>query len=141
FALKIWRYYFYGVKFEIYSDHKSLKYLFTQRDLNLRRRRWIEYMEDYDFELQYHPGKANVVADALSKKSHSVFASLILEDWKNSVTISNYNLKYSENEKTACISNIVATPSLLQIEQQSQWQDQELRAVWNLLQNGKQLDS
>ncbi|KAL5773860.1 hypothetical protein ACOSP7_011417 [Xanthoceras sorbifolium] len=51
FALKIWRCYLYGVKFDIYSDHKSLKYLFTQRDLNLRQRRWIEYMEDYDFNL------------------------------------------------------------------------------------------
>ena len=119
FALKIWRCYLYGVKFEIYSDHKSLKYLFTQRDLNLRQRRWVEYMEDYDFELQYHPGKANVVADALSRKTHNMLASLILEDWKNSVTIGDYNLEYRENGKTACISNIVATPSLLQIVQQS----------------------
>ncbi|PON37603.1 hypothetical protein PanWU01x14_318840 [Parasponia andersonii] len=61
FALKIWRCYLYGVKFDIFSDHKSLKYLFTQKDLNLRQRRWVEYMEDYDFNLQYHPGKANVV--------------------------------------------------------------------------------
>ncbi|PON86514.1 hypothetical protein TorRG33x02_177080, partial [Trema orientale] len=115
-------------------------YLFTQRDLNLRQRRWVEYMEDYDFELQYHPGKANVVADALSRKTHNMLASLILEDWKNSVTIGDYNLEYRESGKTACISNIVATPSLLQTAQQSQWQDQELRAIWNQLQNGEQLD-
>ena len=140
FALKIWRCYLYGVKFEIYSDHKSLKYLFTQRDLNLRQKRRVEYMEDYDFELQYHPEKANVVADALSRKSNNMLASLILEDWKNSVNIGDYNLEYRENGKTACISNIVATPSLLQIVQQSQWQDQELRAIWNQLQNGEQLD-
>ena len=69
FALKIWRYYLYGEEFEVYSDHKSLKYIFTQRDLNMRQRRWMEFLEDYDFTLDYHPGKENVVADALSRKS------------------------------------------------------------------------
>ena len=69
FALKIWRYYLYGEEFEVYSDHKSLKYIFMQRDLNMRQRRWMEFLEDYDFTLHYHPGKANVVADALSQKS------------------------------------------------------------------------
>ena len=70
-------------------------------------------MEDYDFEFQYHLGKANVVSDALSRKTHSMLASLILEDWKNSVTIGDYNLECGENGKPACTSNIVATPSLL----------------------------
>ena len=68
FALKIWRHYLYGEQFEIFSDHKSLKYIFIQWDLNMRQRRWIEYLEDYDFTLHYHPGKANVVIDALSRK-------------------------------------------------------------------------
>ena len=71
FALKSWRHYLYGERFEFFSDHKSLKYIFTQKDLNLRERRWMEILEDYDFELQYHPGKANVVADALSRKSYA----------------------------------------------------------------------
>ena len=66
FALKIWCHYLYGEEFEVYSNHKSLKYIFTQRDLNMRQCRWIEFLEDYDFTLQYHPGKANMVADALS---------------------------------------------------------------------------
>ena len=92
FALKIWRYYLYGVKFELYSDHKSLKYLFTQRDLNLQQSRWVEYLEDYDFSLQYHPGKANAMADALSRKSHGVLASLALEGWKKASTVESYNL-------------------------------------------------
>ena len=66
FALKIWRHYLYGVRFEVFSDHKSLKYLFDQKELNMRQRRWMEFLKDYDFELKYHPGKANVVANALS---------------------------------------------------------------------------
>ncbi|KAK9169081.1 hypothetical protein Syun_001221 [Stephania yunnanensis] len=68
FALKIWRHHLYGVRFELFTDHKSLKYLFTQRELNLRQRRWLEFLKDYDFSLEYHPGKANVVADALSRR-------------------------------------------------------------------------
>jgi ribonuclease HI len=69
-ALKIWRHYLIGNKCEIYTDHKSLKYIFTQPDLNLRQRRWLELVKDYNIEIHYHPGKANVVADALSRKSY-----------------------------------------------------------------------
>ena len=79
FALKIGRNYLYGERLEVFSDHKSLKYLFTQKELNLRQRRWVELLEDYDFKLLYHPGKANVVADALSRKS-SQLAGLIVSD-------------------------------------------------------------
>ena len=68
FALKVWRHYLYGEKCEIYTDHKSLKYFFTQKDLNMRQRRWLELVKDYDCDILYHPGKANVVADALSQK-------------------------------------------------------------------------
>ena len=68
FALKIWRHYLYGEKCEIYTDHKSLKYIFTQKELNMRQRRWLELIKDYDCTINYHPGKANVVADALSRK-------------------------------------------------------------------------
>jgi hypothetical protein len=69
-ALKIWRHYLIGNKREIYTDHKSLKYIFTQPELNLRQRRCLELVKDYNLEIQYHPGKANVVADALSRKSY-----------------------------------------------------------------------
>ncbi|KAK9079891.1 hypothetical protein SSX86_001564 [Deinandra increscens subsp. villosa] len=68
FALKIWRHYLYGVKCTIFTDHKSLKYFFEQKELNMRQRRWLETIKDYDCEIHYHPGKANVVADALSRK-------------------------------------------------------------------------
>jgi hypothetical protein len=70
-TLKIWRHYMIGNKCQIFTDHKSLKYIFTQRDLNLKQRRWLELIKDYDLDIQYHPGKANIVADALSCKSQA----------------------------------------------------------------------
>ena len=80
FALKIWHHYLYGEQFEVFSDHKSLKYIFTQQDLNMRQRRWMKYLEDYDFTLHYHPSKANVVADALSRKSRGLLASVASQE-------------------------------------------------------------
>jgi hypothetical protein len=62
FALKKWRHYLYGVEYEVFTDHKSLKYIFTQKDLNLRQRRWIEFLEEYHYPINYHQRKANVVA-------------------------------------------------------------------------------
>ena len=67
FALKIWRYYLYGMKCKIFTDDKSLQYLFCQKELNMRQRRWLELLKDYDCEILYHPGRANVVTDALSR--------------------------------------------------------------------------
>ncbi|GKC96184.1 putative nucleotidyltransferase, ribonuclease H, partial [Tanacetum coccineum] len=68
FALKTWRHYLYGTKSVIYTDHKSLQHIFNQKELNMRQRRWIELFSDYECKIHYHPGKANVVADALSRK-------------------------------------------------------------------------
>ena len=79
-ALKIWRHYLIGNKCEIFTNHKSLKYIFTQPDLNLRQRRWLELIKDYNLDIQYHPGKANVVADALSRKAH--YYHLSTYTWK-----------------------------------------------------------
>ena len=76
FALKIWRHYLYGETCEIYTDHKSLKYLFSQNELNIRQRRWIELFKDYDCRILYHLGKANVVVDALSRKSYGFVSTL-----------------------------------------------------------------
>jgi hypothetical protein len=66
FALKSWGHYLYGETCDIYINHKSLKYIFTQKELNMRHRRWLELIKEYDLTIQYHPTKANVVADALS---------------------------------------------------------------------------
>ncbi|GJX52518.1 putative reverse transcriptase domain-containing protein [Tanacetum coccineum] len=68
FALRLWRHYLYGTKCVVYTDHKSLQYILDQKELNMRQRRWIELLSDYDCEIRYHPDKANVVADALSRK-------------------------------------------------------------------------
>nr|GFA89357.1 putative reverse transcriptase domain-containing protein [Tanacetum cinerariifolium] len=68
FALKIWRHYLYGTKCTVFTDHKSLQYILNQKELNMRQRRWLELISDYDCDIRYHLGKANVVADTLSRK-------------------------------------------------------------------------
>jgi hypothetical protein len=77
-ALKIWRHYIMGTKCQVYTNHKSLKYIFTQKDLNLRQRRWLKLIKDYDLEIHCHPGKVNLVADALSQKEH-VHATIVAQ--------------------------------------------------------------
>ena len=76
FALKIWTHYLFGEKCTIYTDHKSLEYLMNQNEMNLRQRRWLELIKDYDCVIDYHPSKANVVIDALSRKSSSSVAHI-----------------------------------------------------------------
>ncbi|GJZ40107.1 putative reverse transcriptase domain-containing protein [Tanacetum coccineum] len=68
FSLKLWRHYLYGTKCTVFTDHKSLQHILNQKELNMRQRRWLELLSDYDCEIRYHPGKANVVANALSRK-------------------------------------------------------------------------
>ena len=77
FALKIWRHYLYVERCEIFTDHKSLKYFFTQKELNMRQRRWLELVKDYDCSIKYHPSKANVAIEALSRKPSSFSAALL----------------------------------------------------------------
>jgi hypothetical protein len=79
-ALKIWRHYLLGNVCNIFTDHKSLKYIFTQPELNMRQHRWLELIKDYNLQVHYHPRKANVVANALSQKSHCHSLQPLLED-------------------------------------------------------------
>ncbi|GJX35723.1 putative reverse transcriptase domain-containing protein [Tanacetum coccineum] len=72
FALKIWRHYLYGTKCTVFTDHKSLQHILDRKELNMRQRRWLELLSDSDYEIRYHPGKANVVADALSRKEREL---------------------------------------------------------------------
>ena len=135
FALKIWRHYLYGEEFEVYSDYKSLKYIFTQRDPNMRQRRWMELLEDYDFTLHYHPGKENVVADALSQKSRGALASIASREWRMLETVGLFGLQYSE--QTQCtLGSLVATPPLLRKVIESQWQDAEIVSIRDRVQSG-----
>jgi hypothetical protein len=76
-ALRTWRHYLHGNVVHIYTNHKSLKYIFTQLDLNMRQRRWFELIKDYELEVHYHSGKANVVADALSHKAHCNYLPVV----------------------------------------------------------------
>jgi hypothetical protein len=99
-ALKIWRHYLIGNKCEIYTDYKSLKYIFTQPDLNLRQRRWLELIKDYNLEIHYHPSKANVVAGALSRKAYchhlvTQESELCEEMRKLNLTIVPHSLNYN----------------------------------------------
>ena len=71
FLLKIWRHYLYGTRCTIYTDHKSLQHILNQKELNMRHRRWLKLLNDYECEIRYHPGKANVVADALNRKEYA----------------------------------------------------------------------
>ena len=92
------------------SDHKSLSYIFTQRDLNLRQRRWLEYLSDYDFSLHYHPGKSNVVADALSRKNRGMLALMPVHEWQMMEDLVDFRLVFTESEhgSEAAVYHLVA---------------------------------
>jgi hypothetical protein len=106
FALKIWRHHLYGESFEIYIDHKSLKYLFSQKELNMRQRRWLDLLKDYDCTIQYHPGKANIVADALSRKSAGFMAHLRAKEWRLLEELRDLNVELSLNSSGVLIANL-----------------------------------
>jgi len=113
FALKIWRHYLYGMTVELYCDHKSLKYLYDQKELNMWQRRRMELLKDYNLEIKYHPGKSNVVADTLSRKIVQVAALMIheqrlIEDFRdlnlsNQIRINSNNVSQTENDLRAVI--------------------------------------
>jgi hypothetical protein len=92
-ALKIWHHYLLGNTCHIYTDHKSLKYIFTQSELNMRQRRWLELIKDYNLEVHYHPGKANVVADALSRKNHCNCMTVKPMDYSLCYELEKLNIK------------------------------------------------
>ena len=135
FALKIWHHYLNGEHFEVFSDHKSLKYIFTQRDLNMRQRRWMEFLEDYYFSWHYHPGKENVVADALSRKSQGVLASIASQEWRMLETVGQFRLQYDEQAQ-GTLGSMIAMLSLLSRVIESQVQDAELVSIRARIQSG-----
>jgi hypothetical protein len=95
FALIVWRHYLCGTQIQIFADHKSLKYLMSQKELNIRQRRWVELIKDYDFVIDYHPGKANVVANALSRKGKVVMSEMELKEQESIVELKKMGLQPS----------------------------------------------
>jgi len=139
FALKTWRHYLYGSQFQVFSDHKSLKYLFDQKELNMRQRRWIEYLKDYDFELLYHLGKANVVADALSRnKVH--MSAMMMKELKLIEKLRDMNLNlYTGVDHIRC-NMLQITNEFLNEVREEQGKDQELQQIVSELGTEKRKD-
>ena len=114
--------------------------MFTQKDLNLRQRRWMELLEDYDFSLHYHPGKVNVVADALSRKTQGLMASLWVCRWKMLSMVSDFDLCVAEVGEGLALCNLVAIPTLVQRVIDAQLLDAELTEVMSRLSSGETID-
>ena len=136
FALKILRHYLYGDKCEIYTDHKSLKYFFTQKDLNMRQRRWLELVKDYDCEILYHPGKANVVADALSRRGPGQVNSLIEISRPLAVEMDRAGIEFLVGR----LANITLESTLLERIREVQKTDPELEELRAKVAAGKAKD-
>ena len=126
FALKIWRHYLCGEKCFIYNDHKSLKYLPSQRELNLRQRRWMKLIKDYDCVIDYHPGKANVVADALSRKTVQTLRAL--------------NAHLSLSDDGTVVAELIARPNLLNQVLEAQKKDEKIYAIIKQIGDGKETE-
>ena len=128
FALKILRHYLYGSQFRVFNDHKSLKYLFDQKELNMRQRRWMEFLKDYDFELLYHPGKANVVADALSRKTVHT-AHLMIKEVELLVKFRDMKLQMELGSESIRCSTLTISSDFLSSVRERQLLDASLNKV------------
>ncbi|WVZ75299.1 hypothetical protein U9M48_023369 [Paspalum notatum var. saurae] len=121
-ALKIWRHCLLGNKCQIFTDRKSLKYISTQADLNMRQRRWLELIKDYDLEIQYHPGKANAVPDALSRKVYKKELILNNKHLQEELAQINVHIAHEFQEET-----LVVQPMLTDQIKQDQKKDEEIQ--------------
>ncbi|WVZ97861.1 hypothetical protein U9M48_043369 [Paspalum notatum var. saurae] len=133
-ALKIWRHYLFGNRCEIYTDHKSLKYIFTQNELNMRQRRWLELIKDYDLEIHYHLGKANVVADALSRKSYVNMAVAFQMPLELCAEFESLNLGFVHHTTVATFE---AEPTLEQEIRKHQKTDEKIQEIREQIKMGK----
>jgi hypothetical protein len=136
-ALKIWRHYLLGHRCQIYTDHKSLKYIFTQNDLNLRQRRWLELIKDYDLEIHYHPGKANVVADALSRKSYVNTIMVSQMPRELCKEFERLNLGFIAHMEGITIE---VEPTLEQDIRKGQFEDSKVQEIREMIEAGKAPD-
>ena len=138
FALRIWRHYLYGVPCRFFTDHKSLQYLFSQKDLNMRQRRWIELIKDYDCTIEYHPGKANVVADALSRKPSSSLAQLKAEYLTMLVELRSMGVSLETAESGTLVAAFHVRPVLVDRVRDLQVQDPYLMKLRSKIEVGQQ---
>ena len=113
FALRIWRHYLYGVPCRIFTDHKSLQYLFTQKELNMRQRRWVELIKDYECTIEYHTGKANVVVDALSRNSTSSISHLQVVYLPRLVELRSLGVRLELTDTGALLATFHVRPVLI----------------------------
>ncbi|GJS71485.1 pol protein [Tanacetum coccineum] len=137
FALKIWRHYLYGETCNIFTDHKSLKYIFTQKELNMRQRRWLELLKDYDANIQYHLGKANVVADALSRKNSGTMACLKIQP-EIIIDLELMVVELVVRGSEGYIASLKIEPNLILRIKEAQKEDGELWSVVQNMKKGKQ---
>jgi hypothetical protein len=135
-ALKLWRHYLIGHQCKIYSDHKSLKYIFTQTDLNLRQHKWLELIKDYDVGINYHPGKANVVADTLSGKKYCNATTVRRMGPESRWEIWYLNLAVVNEAAIAVeVEHTLETEII-----RAQLEDEKLREIWQLIKENKTSD-
>jgi hypothetical protein len=133
-ALKTWRHYLYGQKCDIYMDHKSLKYIFTQSELNMRQRRWLELIKDYELEIHYHPDKANMVADALSWKSQVNMLVAHSMSFELAKEFDRLSLGFLNNTQGVAIE---LEPTLEQDIRKGQRDDEKINEIQQLIIDGK----
>jgi hypothetical protein len=136
-ALKTWRHYLYGQKCDIYTEHKSLKYIFTQSKLNMRQRRWLELIKDYELEIHYHPDKANVVADALSRKSQVNMLAAHPMPYELVKEFDRLSLGFLNNTQGVTIE---LEPTLEQDIRKGQKDDEKINEIQQLIIDGKGKD-
>jgi hypothetical protein len=134
-ALKMWRHYLMEKQCEVFTDHKSLKHIFTQKDLNMRQRRWLELIKDYDLSLQYHPGKANIVADALSRKVY--VNCLSTEELPKDLCKGLRDLGLEVVPK-GYVASLVVQPTLMDRIREAQKGDKELETIRDALKEGRE---
>ncbi|WMV42147.1 hypothetical protein MTR67_035532, partial [Solanum verrucosum] len=145
FALKIWWHYLYGVKCDMFSDHHSLQHVFTQKDLNLRQRRWMELLKDYDVTIQYHLGKANVVADALNRKAVSMgsIACLGVSNRplaKETQTLESNFIELGISKKGGVLASIEVRPTFIEEIKAKQFEDEKLNELRKKIVSSKAQD-
>jgi hypothetical protein len=125
-ALKTWRHYLYGQKCDIYTNHKSLKYIFTQSELNMRQWRWLGLIKDYELEIHYHPGKANVVADALSRKGQVNMLAAHLMPYELAKEFDRLSLGFLNNTQGVTVE---LEPTLEQDIKKGQKDDEKINEI------------